>query len=150
MSPARIAAIPFARHHGLSIRLQAAQRGSQDQLEDPETLLALEREQSFSFVDERGAVLACAGLIDLAGWGGQRKFAWALLADRPGAASLLRITRAIGGYLDCCPARRIETSVDCGFAAGVIWARRLGFACEGRMRAFGFDGRDHYLFARTR
>lgn len=141
--------VRFEARHALAIRLQEAQLRERAHIDEPETLRALEREDSFAFLDAQGAVLACAGLIDLPGWNGQRKFAWALLGERPGPAALLAITRAIRRYLDTCPARRIETSVDCNFPAGVIWASRLGFRCEGRMRGFGFDGADHFLFARA-
>ena len=142
--------VPFEPDHGREIQLQRAQLGARQQLDGAETLAALEREESFTVIGADGAVLACAGLIDLGGWDGQRKFAWALLAERPGGSVLLAITRAISRHLQACPARRIETSVDCNFAAGIVWAARLGFACEGRMRGYGFDGADHYLFARVR
>jgi hypothetical protein len=140
--------LPFTAAHGRAIHLQHRQRESRTDLDQFETLRALEQEQSFTLMDG-GEIVACAGLIDFPGWNGQRKFAWALIAPNPGCRRMLVLTRAIKQFLEKCSIRRIETTVDCDFAGGVIWAVRLGFHCEGRMRMFGRDRRDHFLFARV-
>lgn len=45
---------------------------------------------------------------------------------------------------------RIQCSVKAGFNAGVKWANKLGFQCEGTMKKYGPKGEDYYLFARVR
>lgn len=138
--------VKFEAWHATALAVQPAQQGDAAAIA-PEDLREVESEQSMTAFDEAGP-FACAGLIAVPGWHGQRMLAWALLGRRLGAARLLFITRAILRALEACPARRIEMTVDSGFPAGILWAARLGFTAEGRMRGYGPDGRDHYLFAR--
>lgn len=90
------------------------------------------------------AVVGCAGIVRLSEGRGH---AWALVGET-GPALFVAVHRAVAAFLDGQRLRRIETAVDCGFAAGHRWARLLGFVREGRMRAYGLDGRDADLYAR--
>lgn len=47
------------------------------------------------------------------------------------------------------PIRRLQISVRVDLDNGFKWANKLGFVCEGRMRNYGRDGSDYYLFARV-
>jgi hypothetical protein len=93
-----------------------------------------------------GRVVGCAGIVMLSVGRGH---AWALLGSGP-KCGFIAVHRAVAGFLDGQRLRRIETAVDSDFAAGHRWARMLGFAREGRMRAYGLDGRDADLYARVR
>jgi RimJ/RimL family protein N-acetyltransferase len=44
--------------------------------------------------------------------------------------------------------RRVQANVVCDFDAGKEWLERMGFENEGRMKKYGPDGKDHYLYAR--
>jgi len=91
----------------------------------------------------RGRVVGCAGIVMLSAG---RAHAWALLGP---VCPLVAVHRAVADFLDGQRLRRIETAVDSDFAAGHRWAEMLGFAREGRMRAYGLDGRDADLYARV-
>lgn len=96
-----------------------------------------------------GQVLACAGL--LLHWPG-RAGAWCLIGDhfpRRGwvwlhkqvVAGLARTSAELG-------LRRIEAETLTGWQPGAMWLRKLGFAPEGPMPAYGPDGRDYDRWAR--
>ncbi len=93
-----------------------------------------------------GTVCGCAGIVMLSAGRGH---AWALLGTAA-PAGFVAVHRAVAAFLDRQRLRRIETAVDSDFAAGHRWARMLGFEREGRMRAYGLDGRDADLYARVR
>jgi RimJ/RimL family protein N-acetyltransferase len=44
--------------------------------------------------------------------------------------------------------KRLQTAVRSDFGIGIRFANWLGFANEGLMKNYGFDGSDHYRFAR--
>jgi hypothetical protein len=91
-------------------------------------------------------VVGCAGVVLLSA---HRGHAWALIgAAAP--AHFLAIHRAAAAFLAGLDLQRVETAVACDFAAGQRWVRMLGFAREGRMRAYDAGGGDADLFARVR
>jgi RimJ/RimL family protein N-acetyltransferase len=44
--------------------------------------------------------------------------------------------------------KRLQTAVRADFGIGIRFAKWLGFTNEGLMKSYGFDGSDHYRFAR--
>jgi hypothetical protein len=44
--------------------------------------------------------------------------------------------------------KRIQTAVRADFGIGIRFAKWMGLSNEGLMRNYGFDGSDHYRFAR--
>jgi RimJ/RimL family protein N-acetyltransferase len=44
--------------------------------------------------------------------------------------------------------KRLQTAVRADFGIGIRFAKWLGFANEGLMKSYGFDGADHYRMAR--
>jgi RimJ/RimL family protein N-acetyltransferase len=44
--------------------------------------------------------------------------------------------------------KRLQTAVRSDFGIGIRFAKWLGFTNEGLMKSYGFDGADHYRFAR--
>jgi RimJ/RimL family protein N-acetyltransferase len=44
--------------------------------------------------------------------------------------------------------KRLQTAVRTDFGIGIRFAKWLGFNNEGLMKSYGFDGSDHYRFAR--
>jgi RimJ/RimL family protein N-acetyltransferase len=44
--------------------------------------------------------------------------------------------------------KRLQTAVRSDFGIGIRFAKWLGFNNEGLMKSYGFDGSDHYRFAR--
>lgn len=92
-----------------------------------------------------GRIICCAGVVNL--WTG-RASAWALLSWDAGK-SMMGLHREVLKFLDRCEIRRVEAYVYPGFEPGHRWARMLGFEFEGLMRAFGHDGGDMAMYART-
>ncbi|MEZ5665875.1 MAG: hypothetical protein R3F55_00235 [Alphaproteobacteria bacterium] len=138
--------VPMTAGHLTRLRLQPAQAVLAPLVAEP-GYGAMLAEAGPAFAGLCGdRVVGCAGVVRLTA---QRGHAWALLACDAGH-SLTAIHRAVVGFLAHQRMRRIETAVDAEFAAGHRWARMLGFECEGLMRAYGPDGRDAHLYARTR
>jgi hypothetical protein len=44
---------------------------------------------------------------------------------------------------------RIQTTTHCDNEIAANWLEHLGFVCEGVMKAYGVDKKDHYLYARV-
>lgn len=139
--------IPFAAEHVERIELQPGQRGDAAFC-TRERAAALVNDLARSAV-EGDAILACAGILPV--WEG-RAIAWALLSWRLDPHRFRRIHGWVRRGLEEADRRwrRIETTVDAEFDNAARWAAALGFRCEGRMRMFGPDGRDHLLVARIR
>jgi len=93
-----------------------------------------------------GRTIACAGLVELHP---ARAQAWAMFSTEA-LARFKTIHRVIRVALNAARWRRVEMYVDCQHRAAQVWAHRLGFACEGRLRAVTPDGRDCYLYARIK
>ena len=91
-------------------------------------------------------VIACAGIVQAHE---QRGLAWAMFSDRALRQFKLihRVTRLV---LAGARWRRIEMTVDVSHTAAIVWAERLGFEREGRMRALTLDGRDCFLYAKVK
>lgn len=90
-------------------------------------------------------VLICGGLMHI--WD-NRSVAWSLIGADTGK-HFIGIYRAIMGFLSVQTIRRIEATVDVGFAQGHRMVGMLGFQREGVMRAYLPDGRDVVQYARV-
>lgn len=95
---------------------------------------------------EDGKTIGCGGIIEL--WE-NRAQAWTILSLHA-LGRFRHVHRMVRAVLDDAPWRRIEMDVDAGHEAGVAWAVRLGFSCEGLRRQYTVDGRDVFLFARVK
>ncbi|SMG01070.1 GNAT family acetyltransferase [Burkholderia singularis] len=136
----------LAPEHILSIELQPAQARVAGALTRAyaEHLSALPG-IGWALVDG-GMTLGCGGIVEI--WE-NRAQAWTLISP-----VLLRrfhvAHRMVRDVLHDAPWRRIEMDVDATHAAGIAWARRLGFVEEGVRRKYTIDGRDVILFARVK
>lgn len=136
---------PFKPEDFLALAVQPAQAADMpaDRLAHGETLAALG--SSWTALND-GQILIATGLADV---GGGRALAWSFLSPLAGR-HLLAITRGLRGGLSGAPFRRVEMTARVAFPAACRWAVMLGFAYEGRLRAFFDDGGDAALFARVR
>lgn len=91
-------------------------------------------------------VIICAGAVEM--WA-DRAMMWALLSKDAGQ-HMRHVHRAVSGFLAQCKWRRMEAYADSEFCQGNRWLAMLGFKHEGKMRAFGPDGRDFELYARVK
>lgn len=84
--------------------------------------------------------------------GGHIGLVWAAVAKDAGR-HMLWLHRATARYLEAVQAthrlRRLEATVEKGFAVGCRWVELLGFEFEGEMRAFGANGETHLRYARV-
>jgi hypothetical protein len=153
MSSGAIAFIPFHPKHMAAIELQEAQACFAVLMSKPSYTQAIcEPGLSFSGV-VADRVVGCAGVLPQ--WPG-RAIAWAVLSARIPARAWPAITRHVIRVLDAAHARghdRIECTVDCEHAAGMDWARRVGFDKPVRLERYapagpGGGGRDHFLYRR--
>lgn len=140
--------IPFQANHLAALNLQPAQAYMLPYIERADYTVALESSGPAYSALADGRIIACAGVAEI--WPG-RGAAWALLANS-GPCHFGTVHRAVCRFLDGCGIRRVEAYVDPEFDAARRWMRLLGFRLEtpDPMRAFGDDGRDMLLYARTR
>ena len=96
--------------------------------------------------EHEGRVIAIAGVEPQ--WE-NRAIAFALIAESAGE-HFKAIHSAVVDFLNRAPFRRIEATVDVGFAQGHRWIKMLGFELEGYMKAYRPDGADMLLYARVR
>lgn len=96
---------------------------------------------------EGDRILFCAGVVEY--WPGRGE-AWAIL-DQALKTDFLKVHNAVKRFLDICPLKRIEATVDFEFEAGHRWVELLGFRLEAeRMQSYRMDGGDASLYARVR
>lgn len=106
---------------------------------------ALREGPAFTGYDADGRVLGCAGVLPY--WSGRGE-AWALLDHALVKPHFRAIHLAVRRFLTIVPLRRIEASVDAGFANGHRWVRALGFTLEAASRpGYRPDGGDCALYA---
>lgn len=139
--------VPFRAEHLFNIDVQESQQHLVGYI-TPELAKALEGSASFSAIADDGSVLACSGVQPM--WD-NRAIAWAYLRRDLGA-NFVKIHRAVKRFLDAYPCRRIEATVDEGFAEGVRWMGMLGFKLETPlpMAAYLPNGRGCYQFSRVK
>ncbi|HEV2673379.1 MAG TPA: hypothetical protein VGV37_02490 [Aliidongia sp.] len=137
LTPGLLALMPVAEHL----------KGAASMMSSPEAAaMACQPGLGLALLDG-GRIVGAAGILPF--WQG-RALCWFLpglwMERRHYARALHRCRQqlralAAEGY------RRLECSVVVGHAEGLHWAQRLGFKSEGRMRAYGPDGGDHWLMA---
>lgn len=93
---------------------------------------------------DNGNVILCGGICLMAPGMG---LLWAVLAHDAGH-HMLRLHRAVRRFIDSEPIRRLEATVEDGFAPGCRWLDLLGFEFEGTMRGYGDAGETHLRYAR--
>lgn len=112
--------------------------------------LALPAGPGFALLAADGAVLAAGGLAPVFDGVAQ---AWAILSPRAVAAHGRAVTRCalrrLPDLAQTMGLRRVQCVVDMRHARALAWAERLGFRREGRLRAYGPDGADHWMLGRV-
>lgn len=94
---------------------------------------------------EGDRIVLCGGIIPN---GPGLGVLWAVLAADAGK-HMLWLHRGVRRFLTLERWRRIEASVEEGFAPGCRWLELLGFEYEGRMRAYGPHGETHVRYAKV-
>lgn len=91
-----------------------------------------------------GRIIASAG-VAFQGFG--MGVLWAFVSKDAGR-HFVRLDRSVRRLLELTGLKRIEATTEASFVQGCRWLALLGFENEGRMRAYGPNGEDHYRFAR--
>jgi len=105
------------------------------------------KRNAYTCMTEDGRILIVAGVTEY--WKGRGE-AWALF-DRESKKDLLLIHRAVRRFLEICPVRRIEATVDVDSETQHRWIKSLGFEMEApRLRKFTSEGKDASLYVRIR
>lgn len=136
--------IPFEPKHLWQIRLQPSQVIALSYI-TPEYALALSTGGPAVSAEHNGEIIACCGVAYTAFKGGML---WGFVSKDAGR-HMVRLHKCLRRFLGLIKARRLDATVEAGFAPGCRWLALLGFECEGLMRAFGPDGSDHLRFARV-
>jgi hypothetical protein len=89
-------------------------------------------------------VLLCGGIQT---YGSGRGIVWAILGEVAGR-HMTALHYAAKRFLTMDRYRRLECTVEEGFAAGCRWVELLGFRFEGKMPMYGDDGETHLRFGR--
>jgi hypothetical protein len=93
-----------------------------------------------------GRPVVCGGITHW--WNGVGEM-WAVFSKDAGPHMVASV-RAAKRILDMANCHRVSAAVDATFVPGQRLVRALGFGIEGRMRGYGPDGRDYFLYARAR
>jgi hypothetical protein len=107
---------------------------------------ALVGSDAYAAIASDGRVVAIGGFVQM--WPG-RAGTWALMSSNVGMA-FRGVHMAVKRGIEMNENRRIEMTVDCDYSEGCRWAEKLGFKVEGRLIAYGPDGKDHYSYALVR
>ena len=104
--------------------------------------------QEFSYtIKIRGRIVACTGVIQY--WK-DRGEAWTFIHEDC-KKEFYAIHKIVKRFLDICPLKRIEATVDIGFIEGHRWVKNLGFVLEAPlMKAYLPNGGDSSLYSRVR
>jgi hypothetical protein len=128
-----------------AIAIQQQQESVRDAMSTPGYGEALAAAGPAFTATQDGEIMACAGVITQ--WHGNAR-AWAILSQDAGRC-MLSLTRQIARWLHFNNAGRVDCAVDCEFDEAVRWVELLGFAREGRMRAYTPERRDCFLYAQV-
>lgn len=90
-------------------------------------------------------IVLCGGIMTVTDKMG---LLWAVLSHRAGA-QMLTLHRCTERFIAMHRLRRLEATVEEGFAPGCRWLALLGFQYEGKMAGYGDDGETHLRFARV-
>lgn len=135
--------IPFEPEHLERLQLQSAQRYMVSHI-CVEYLKVLQAVGPALSAEGDGRILACAG-VAFQGFG--MGLLWAFVSQ-DARRHFVKLDRCVRRLLSLTNLKRIEATTEVSFAQGCRWLTLLGFENEGRMRAYGPNGEDHYRFAR--
>lgn len=135
--------MPFEPSHIELLELQSAQRYVVSHI-CVEYLKRLQAVGPAASAEVDGKILACAG-VAFQGFG--MGVLWAFVSKDAGP-HFVKLDRCVRRLLDLSNLKRIEATTEVSFTQGCRWLSLLGFENEGRMRAYGPTGEDHYRFAR--
>jgi hypothetical protein len=130
--------VPFLPIHLTHLTLQTAQAAMQPYFTTAYKEV-LHNELSFTAIDDKGAIIGCAGLVKE---DKTRAYAWVLLGKNS-ASKLFFFHKKIQSLLDLSHYDRIETIVESHFTQGQRWMKLLNFEYEGEMKHF--FGMDHHV-----
>jgi hypothetical protein len=139
-----IHAVPFRLFHVELMRAQGVQGAqlAEVSLIPPEGAHLLGPALS-AFDGER--ILICGGIQEIYP---QHGVVWGLLAQNAGRY-MTAIHYGVSRFIGARAWRRLEASVEKGFAPGCRWLELLGFRFEGEMPAYGMRGETHLRYGRT-
>ena len=89
-------------------------------------------------------LIAVAGVVEF--WPGRAQV-WALMSSRITEYGGL-VHRRVVQYLKSYHVRRLECIIDPRFPDSSLWAVRLGFFFESKMKAYGFHGQDMDMYVK--
>lgn len=134
--------IPFSPEHAGALDIQAAQVHYLSVM-TPQFLSNLERlGPAYSAIID-GRLMGSAGILDT---GLGTGVLWALVHKDAGR-HFVPLFRAVQRLKTLVRLRRLEATVEVGFAPGCRALELLGFVQEGRMAKYGPDGADHIRYA---
>lgn len=136
--------IPFDPEHLQHLELQDAQQYMVSHI-CVQYLKALQAVGPAASAEVDGRILACAGV---AFQGFNMGVLWAFVSKDAGR-HFVKLDRCVRRLLSITNLKRIEATTEVSFNQGCRWLTLLGFENEGRMRAYGPTGEDHYRFARV-
>lgn len=136
--------IPFEPQHVDALDIQDAQRYMISHI-CVEYLKRLQAVGPAASAEVDGRIIACAG-VAFQGFG--MGVLWAFVSQSAGPY-FVQLDRCVRRLLTLTDLKRIEATTEASFAQGCRWLELLGFENEGRMRAYGPDGQDHYRYARV-
>lgn len=135
--------VAFRPEHLQSLELQDAQQYMVSHI-CLEYLKALQAIGPAASAEVDGKILACAG-VAFQGFG--MGVLWAFVSKDAGRY-FVKLDRCVRRLIQITDLKRIEATTEVSFHQGCRWLELLGFENEGRMRAYGPNGEDHYRFAR--
>lgn len=140
--------LPFAPYHLQLLVAQGVQPSQQNQLSIvPASYAMVGPVPGPALTVMQGdSVIICGGIVTQHPNYG---ILWAVLSPLA-RAHMLFLTRGTRRFIDCYPMRRLEATVEQGFAPGCRWLDLLGFRYEGDMPGYGDLGETHQRFGRVR
>lgn len=142
--------VPFHPAHVSVMHLEDKHMNALSKGVDIETMLEMQSKLGTAITAYLyGRPAACFGLVNL--WPGVAEM-WLLIEERARKFGKT-LTRGAIGFRDYAVIthnlHRLQITVRCDDIRAVAWAETIGFQKECRMKGYGPDQADFYLFART-
>lgn len=137
--------VPFKAEHAYAIDLQPGQQHWGALVKESGYCDFLEKRSRAYTALLDGKAIGCAGIFETGLGSGSL---WAIAA-RDSGRHFVTLVRAVQRLITLVPLRRLEATVERGFTPGCRALELLGFTCEGLMKKYGPDGKDHLRYART-
>ncbi|MDP9066611.1 MAG: hypothetical protein M3O06_12200 [Pseudomonadota bacterium] len=136
--------VPFQPFHLEILRAQGIQAAQVSHV--PATYAKFQRPPGPALTVFHGEqVILCGGIVTV---GSGMGILWAVLSKNAGR-HMVWLHRATQRFLQLQELRRIEATVEAGFAAGCRWIELLGFKFEGDMPGYGDNGETHLRYGLT-